>query len=264
MNEHQNLNWPAASYLVVVLGFIYLPVVILVLFSFQDGLLPVPPFNGPSLQWYYKLLSNERLVDALLNSVIVAVLSGLVTTLLGFLAAYGLSRSPVTFSGSARFLLIAPITVSYLIIGIGLLITFNLVGVGKSLFSVGLGHVVINLPLAFAIISSQMNDSHKNIDAAAHDLGASDLQTIVLISAPMMKPSLLAAFCLSATLSWDEFIVAFLLSRFEVTLPVMIFEMLRAGLTPEVNAAGTIVFAISLMIVLFAASTLLIKQRDTK
>lgn len=250
----------AGSYLLLAMGFIYLPVVILVFFSFQGSDLPVPPFQGPSLQWYDKLFANERLLDSLINSVVVAVSSAFTTTLLGFLAAYGLSRSPIRFMGAARFLLIAPITVSYLIIGMGLLTAFNVAGVPKSLLAVGIGHVVINLPLAFAIIYSQMNDHHRNIDAAAHDLGASDLQTMFLISVPMMKVPLLASFCLSATLSWDEFIIAFLLSRFEVTLPVIIFEMLRAGLTPEVNAAGTLVFAISIGIILTAAMALLFRR----
>ena len=103
----------------------------------------VRAFNGTM-----KLFANERLMDALFNSVVVAVLSGAVTTLLGFLAAYGLSRSTVRFEGFARFLLIAPITVSYLIIGMGLLTTFSVVGFSKSLLAVGIGHVVINLPLA--------------------------------------------------------------------------------------------------------------------
>lgn len=251
------------GYLVLAMAFIYLPVVVLVLFSFQTGELPVPPFDGPSLRWYDKLFGNERVLSALGNSVLVAVVSAFVTTVLGFLAAYGLSRSPPRFPGTARFLLIAPITVSYLIIGMGLLTTFNVLGISKSLFAVGIGHVVINLPLAFAIISSQMNERHRNIDAAAHDLGASDCRTILQVSVPMMKVPLLASFCLSATLSWDEFIIAFLLSRFEVTLPVIIFEMLRAGLTPEVNAAGTFVFAISLFVILIAAVVLLARRKET-
>ena len=112
--------------------------------------------------------------------------------------------------------------------------------------------MIINLPLCFAIIYSQMGDHQKNIERAARDLGATDLQTLILITAPIMRPALFAAFCIAATLSWDEFIIAFLLSRFDVTLPVTIFEMLRAGLTPEVNAAGTVVFAISITMVLIA------------
>jgi spermidine/putrescine transport system permease protein len=146
----------------------------------------------------------------------------------------------------------APITVSYLIIGIGLLITFNILGISKSLVVVTIGHIVINLPLCFAIVFSQMGDHQKNIERAAHDLGANDMQTLLLITVPMLRPALFASFCIAATLSWDEFIIAFLLSRFDITLPVIIFEMLRAGLTPEVNAAGTVVFAISITTVLFA------------
>jgi spermidine/putrescine transport system permease protein len=238
--------------------------VVLVLFSFQDGVLPVFPFTGPSLQWYEKMLANERLVESLMNSVVVAILSSIVTTFLGFLAAYGMARRKPRFAGGIRFVLMAPLTVSYLIIAMGMLITLNLIGIPKSLFAVGLGHVVINLPLCFAIIYSQFGDHLRNIDWAARDLGASDAQTLLRVIAPIMKPSLLASFCLSATLSWDEFIIAFLLSRFDVTLPVIIFEMLRAGLTPEVNAAGTMVFAISMLTIGVTAIFMFIAFRGKK
>lgn len=255
---------PAMVYLIAALGFIYLPVVVLVVFSFQDGLLPVPPFKGPSLQWYEKMFANERLVESLINSVVVAVSSALVTTVLGFLAAYSMARRTPRFAGGIRFILMAPLTVSYLIIAIGLLITLNIVGIPKSLFAVGLGHVVINLPLSFAIIYSQFGDHLRNIDWAARDLGADDVQTLSRVIAPIMKPTLFASFCLSATLSWDEFIIAFLLSRFDVTMPVVIFEMLRAGLTPEVNAAGTMVFAISMVTVAAAALVMAVSYGKRK
>ena len=257
-------NLPSYVYLVLALSFIYLPVVVLVLFSFQDGVLPVFPFTGPSLQWYEKMLANQRLVESLMNSVVVAILSSIVTTFLGFLAAYGMARRKPRFAGGIRFVLMAPLTVSYLIIAMGMLITLNLIGIPKSLFAVGLGHVVINLPLCFAIIYSQFGDHLRNIDWAARDLGASDAQTLLRVIAPIMKPSLLASFCLSATLSWDEFIIAFLLSRFDVTLPVIIFEMLRAGLTPEVNAAGTMVFAISMLTIGVSAIFVFIAFRGKK
>ncbi|MCP4319864.1 MAG: ABC transporter permease [Hyphomicrobiales bacterium] len=243
---------PAAFYLILAYVFIFLPVVILVLFSFQDGQLPVPPFDGPSLRWYERMISDSRLVEALGHSVIVALLSSLVATLLGFLAAYALARRNMPFGGGIRYLLMAPLTVSYLIIGMGLLITFALIGIPKSLLAVGIGHVVINLPLCFAIVYSQMGEHQRNIERAAQDLGANDLQTLVLITIPILQPALFASFCLAATLSWDEFIIAFLLTRFDVTLPVIIFEMLSAGLNPVLNAAGTVVFAISILFVLLA------------
>jgi spermidine/putrescine transport system permease protein len=241
---------PAIVYLVTAFTFVFLPVVVLVQFSFQDGILPVPPFKGFSTRWYERVLENRRLMEALWNSVLVGLLSSLTATVLGFLAAYGLARGRPRWSSVVQYMLMAPITVSYLIIGMGLLITFNAIGLGKSLLAVGIGHVVINLPLAFAILYSQMGEHQANIERAAHDLGASDLQTLLLVTVPMLWPALLAAFFIAFTLSWDEFVIAFLLSRFDVTLPVVIWSMLRSGLSPELNAAGTLVFGISFLLAL--------------
>jgi len=243
-------TYAASAYLIAAYVFIFLPVLVLVLFSFQDGLLPVPPFKGPSLRWYAEVFANRRLMDALGNSVVVALVSSLIATVLGFLAAYGLARRRGRFAGLVQYALVAPLTVSYLIIGLGLLVTFNLFGMPKSLLAVGIGHVVINLPLTFAILYSQLGDHQARVERAARDLGAGDLATVALITVPMMWTGLLAAFCLTATFSWDEFIIAFLLSRFEVTLPVSIWGMLRSGLDPALNAAGTLVFAISFVLVI--------------
>ena len=250
-----------ASALVLIAAaiFIFLPVVVLVQFSFQDGLVPVPPFKGFSLRWYHKVLEDRRLVEALWNSVAVASLSSLIATVLGFLAAYGLARRRTGWNRAVELLLMAPITVSYLIIGMGLLMTFTMAGVPKSLLAVGIGHVVINLPLAFAICYAQLGEHQVAVERAAEDLGASPLQTLLLITVPMMAPSLAAAFALSVTLSWDEFVIAFLLSRFDVTLPVVIWSMLRSGLSPELNAVGTLVFAVSVLLLLLAE--LLISRR---
>lgn len=251
----------AAATVLLMLCFIYLPVLILVLFSFQSGDLPVPPLNGPSLRWYAQAMANERLTGALISSLLVGMGSSAVATVLGFLAAYGMFRRKTAAAGFIRLLLVSPVTVSYLVIGIGLLIMFNLVGISRSLFVVGIGHVVINLPLCFAIIYSQFGAHLRNIDNAAHDLGAGDFATMARVICPIMAPSLIASFCLSFTLSWDEFIIALLLSKFNVTLPVMIFELMRAGLTPEVNAAGTIVFAISLVVAAIAAVSVVLKPQ---
>lgn len=246
-------NFPASFYLGVALFFIYLPSVMLVLFSFQEGSLPAPPFEGPSLGWYERMISNRRLVEALGNSVLVASLSALTCTVLGFLAAYSLARRRRRFQNSMRYLIMAPLMVSYLIIGMGILVSSGYAGMGRSLFLVGVGHVIINLPLCFAIILSQFGEHQVNIERAARDLGASDSKVLVFVTVPMMWPALFSAFCISATLSWDEFIIAFLLSRFDVTLPVMIYEMLRGGMNPEINAAGSVLFMISIVVVILAS-----------
>jgi spermidine/putrescine transport system permease protein len=235
-------------YALAIYGFIFLPVAVLVLFSFQGTLFPIPPFNGPSLRWYQAVLNDARLTDGLVNSIFVAVLSSALATLLGFLSAWGLARFHLPASALMRGVITLPLTVSYLIIGMGLLIFFNWLGLPKSLAAAGIGHVVINLPLCFAIIYSQMGEHQANIERAARDLGAREWQVLTLVTAPMLWPALFAGFFLSMTFSWDEFVIAFLLTRFETTLPVEIWNLLRAGLNPKTNAVGALVFGISILL----------------
>jgi spermidine/putrescine transport system permease protein len=209
----------------------------------------VPPFTGPTLRWYEKVLSDGDLMAALLHSLAVGLGSSAVALVLGFLAAHGLARVHLPGSVWMRGLLIAPMTVSYLIIGLGLLTVFNRLGLPPSLLATGIGHVVINLPLCFAIAYAAMGDQQKSAERAARDLGASEVQVLWHVAAPMLAPSLAAAFFLSLTFSWDEFIIAFLLTRFDVTLPVEIWSMLRSGLSPATNAIGSLVFLASALLV---------------
>ena len=254
----QGIGW---IYLALGYTFVFLPVVVLVLFSFTSRDVPLPPFEGPSLEWYRRIFGNDRMVDALVNSVVLAAVSSFVATVLGFLGAYGIARHRSRWEGGIRYIIMAPITVSYLIVGIGLLVTFHVMGVPKSLWAVGVGHVVINLPLCFSIILAGLGEHQRNLERAARDLGASELVALIRVTVPVSLPSILAAYCLSFTLSWDEFIIAFLLTRFDVTLPVMLFELLRGGSSPELNAAGSVVFGISMSVVLVAAAVAMIGRR---
>lgn len=247
----------AVIYLALAYLFIYLPVLVLVLFSFQGSALPVPPFTGPSLRWYVAVLADGRLLTALGNSLLVGVLSSLLALALGFLAAYGMARHRPRGSKVLEALILAPLTVSYLIIGLGLLTTFNSLGVPRSLLAVGIGHVVTNLPLCFAILYVQLGEAQARLERAARDLGAAEWQVLLRVTVPLLWPALFAAFFLAFTLSWDEFIIAFLLTRFDVTLPVEIWSALRTGLNPMTNAIGSLVFGVSIVLVLLVELTLL-------
>ena len=240
----------AWAYLLACFGFIYLPVGALVLFSVQGGGLPVPPFDGPSLRWYGEVLGDADVTAALAASVAVALGSSAVAVALGFCAAYGLARHALPGATLLRALLVAPLAVSTLIVGLGLLIVLTRAGIGLSLWTAAIGHVVINLPLAFAILYAAMGAQQQSAERAARDLGAGEAQVIALVTLPMLAPALAAAFFLSVTLSWDEFIIAFLLTRFDVTLPVEIWSMLRSGLSPRLNAIGSVVFLASVAVVL--------------
>jgi len=252
------LGW---LYLALMFAFIFLPVAVLVLFSFQDGRLPVPPFNGPSLRWYADVLGDRRLMSGLGNSLVVASLSSAIALLLGFLAAQGLARYRLPGTMLMRAALIAPLTVSYLIIALGLLTLFNRSGVGLSLWTAGVGHVVINLPLCFSILYASMGEHQRSAERAARDLGAGEVQVLALITAPMLAPAMLAAYFLAFTFSWDEFIIAFLLTRFDVTLPVEIWALLRSGLTPRANAIGSLVFLVSVGVLIIMQLTVFRRMR---
>lgn len=249
-------------YAVLIYGFIFLPVATLVLFSFQATSFPIPPFSGPSLRWYQSVLGDSRLTSALGNSLLVAIVSSAIATLLGFLAAWGFARFVLPASAVLRGLITLPLTVSYLIIGMGLLVLFNRIGIPKSLIAAGIGHVVINLPLAFAILYSQMGEHQANIERAARDLGAKEWQVLALVTAPMLWPALFASFFLSMTFSWDEFVISFLLTRFDTTLPVEIWNLLRSGLNPKTNALGSLVFLVSIAFVLLFEVVLFRKPRS--
>ncbi len=240
----------AWAYALLLYGFIFAPVLVLVLFSFQESRLPVPPFDGPSLRWYEAMFADRRMMESLGNSLLVAFGAASVSLVLGFLAAYGLARHRIPGRAGLQLILTAPLTVSYLIIAMGLLITFNNLGVARSLWTVGIGHVVINLPLCFAILYSQMGGHQAQIERAARDLGAGEAQVLLLVTVPLLWPALFASFFLAFTFSWDEFLIAFLTSRFDVTLPVEIWSMLRSGLNPQTNAVGSFVFLISVALVL--------------
>ncbi len=244
------MRWLWGGYAAAIYLFVFLPVAVLVLFSFQDGRFPIPPFRGPSLRWYEAVLGDGDLMEALLHSLLVAAASSGLALLLGFLAAYGLARARLPGQGAIRGALIAPITVSYLIIGLGLLIAANATGLGPSLWMVGIGHAVINTPLCFAICAASLGPRQLAAERAARDLGASEAATLALVTAPMIAPALVAAFALSLTFSWDEVIIAFLLTRFDVTLPVEIWSLLRSGLDPRTNAVGSLVFLASAAVVL--------------
>jgi spermidine/putrescine transport system permease protein len=251
----------AGAYMALCYGFIFLPVGVLVIFSFQGGNLPVPPLHGLSLRWYEAAFNDGRLVAGFGNSLLVGIVSSALSVVIGFLAAYGLARYEFPGKSVIRALIMLPLAVSYLLVGMGLLVTSAAIGLGPGLITVIIGHVVVNMPLAFAICLAQLGEHQRRIESAARDLGAGTARVLLGITAPMIAPALIAAFCLCFTLSWDEFLIAFLNTRFDVTLPVVIWSLLRGGLNPETNAAGSFIFLVSVSVMLLVEIFLLRKRR---
>ena len=230
-------------------GFIFLPVAVLVLFSFQGTLFPDPALQRPVAALVRGGAERSAADLGPRQFACSSRSSPRPSPRCWAFSPPGASRaSTCPASAFLRGLITLPLTVSYLIIGMGLLILFNWIGMPKSLLAAGIGHVVINLPLCFAIIYSQMGDHQANIERAARDLGASEWQVLLLVTAPMLWPALFASFFLSMTFSWDEFVISFLLTRFDTTLPVEIWNLLRSGLNPKTNAVGSLVFGVSIVL----------------
>lgn len=250
-----------AAYMAAVMAFIYLPVAVLILFAFQAGSVPVPPFDGPSLRWFWAILGDARMMRALGNSVLVALGSSAIATVCGTLFAYAVARHGGPWARRLQGLFLLPLTISYVIIGMGLLITLMRLGIPKSLTAVVIGHAVINVPIVIALVSSQIQRSMLGLERAARDLGARELQVLRHVVLPSLALPILAAFLLCVTMSWDEFIIALLVSRFDVTLPVEIWSQLRSGLNPKTNAVGALVFLASAAIVVIVGWLLSAAER---
>ena len=172
------------------LAFIYLPVLTLVLFSLHDGRVPVPPFKGPTLEWYGRVLANPRITTATLNSVGVAGLSAAISVALAMLAAWGLARHRVPGRRLIEAAILMPLTVSYLVVGLGLMVSYAGI-LPKSLALVVIGHVVLNMPLAFSILYVQFDRDQERLEMAARDLGATETQVFWRVTVPTLRVALL-------------------------------------------------------------------------
>jgi spermidine/putrescine transport system permease protein len=232
-------------YAALVFVFIYLPVAVLILYSFnRDGVGGFPPRHF-TLDWYRQLFGDSPIWDALLNSLIVAAGSVVLALILGLLAALALDRA--NFPGKALFrrLVLLPLILPGIITGLSLLMFAVLAGFQRSLTLVFLGHGTALISVATTELFAGLQKMDHAQEEASLDLGATPWQTFWRITLPNLKLSLIAASLLVFTLSMDEIAVTFFLIGSENTLPLEIWGRLRRGITPEINAVSTLIFAIS-------------------
>lgn len=243
----------ARIYLILTLLFIYLPIAVLVLLSFNSARYPAFPMRGFTLEWYAELFRDRSILTSIGYSALVATGTALTSTVLGFLAAWTRVRRDFRGKENLDMLFFLALTVPYLLMGLALLAFVRYLGLSRSLWMVWVGHVTITLPVAYLIIRAQLSPQQIEAERAAQDLGASVLQAWWHVTMPMIMPGLMAAFLLSFTFSWDEFLVAWFVSGFEVTFPVRIWELMRSGLSPKLNAAGSLILLASMGLVWIGA-----------
>jgi len=234
-----------ALYSVLVFAFIYLPIVVLILYSFnRDGVGGFPP-RHLTLNWYTQLFADSSIWDSVLNSLKVAAGAVVLSLTLGLLAALALDRA--TFPGKALFrrLVLLPLILPGIITGLSLLMVAVLVHVNLSLVTVFLGHGTALISVATTELFAGLQKMDRAQEEASLDLGATPWQTFWRITLPNLKLSLIAAGLLIFTLSMDEIAVTFFLIGRDNTLPLEIWGRLRRGMTPEINAVSTLIFAVS-------------------
>jgi spermidine/putrescine transport system permease protein len=237
-------------YLFLGFGFLLLPIFSLVLFSFENSRLPSLPWTGWTLKWYEFLLSDGRLLEALKNSLIVSPLAAAAATVIGFFASYALNRFEFLGRQILSVMLIVPILIPPLIMGVAFLGLLSRINLQGQLLSVFLTHVVILIPTAIALITIRLAQMPKDIEQAAWNLGATEWQALFKVVLPWSIPGIAGAWLLSFTFSFDEFVISWFVSGFQPTLPVAIYSFMAFNLDPSLNAIGTIIFAISVLLLI--------------
>jgi putrescine transport system permease protein len=226
-------------------AFLYIPMLILIIFSFNGGRL-VTVWAGFSTKWYGELLQNEAFLDAALVTLKVAVMSSTLAAILGTMAAYVLVRGG-RFMGRTLFsgMIYAPLVMPEVITGLSLLLLFIGIGLDRGVITIVLAHTTFSMAYVAVVVSSRLVTFDKSLEEAALDLGATPFETFRLITLPIIAPAVISGWLLAFTLSLDDLVIAsFTSGPSSTTLPIKIYSAVRLGVSPEINALSTVMIAV--------------------
>jgi spermidine/putrescine transport system permease protein len=241
------------AFFAFVVVFLYAPIAILLIFSFNDSDLPAFPLSGFTLHWYHQFLTNADLKGALVTSAIVAVLSSVGAVLLGVLASVALARRRFAGKAAVSSLILSPLVIPYVVFGVSLLLLFHRLGIPRSLLTVVIGHVVISLPYTILVLLPRLQQIDVSLEEAAYDLGASRLRTFRSVTLPLILPAVVSAFLIAFTTSFDEYVVASFVVGTRTTFPIFLYSALRfPSQLPQVIAVAVVVIVVSLIVVVAA------------
>ena len=226
---------------------LFLPILLVVLFSFNSAR-SLQRFTGFSLDWYQRFLDNESLTSSLRASIEIATVTMVVGTILGTLLAFGLVRARTRWAGGANVLMLIPLVTPEIVAGVSALLLFTQLGWRLSLGTIMLAHITFSISYVTVVVRARLAALHPEVEQAAMDLGASRLQTVWLVVLPALWPAILASALLTFALSFDDFVLSFFTTgESPQPLPVRIWSAIRFGVTPTINAIGTLMLAISVL-----------------
>jgi spermidine/putrescine transport system permease protein len=241
-------------------AFMFAPLVVVVLFSF-NSLRSLQEFGGFSLEWYQAFLDNESLRGSLIASIEIALATMLIGTVLGTLLAFGLVRARTRFSASANVLMLIPLVTPEIVAGVSAFLLFTQVGLRLSLLTIIIAHITFSISYVTVVVRARLASLNPEVEQAAMDLGATRIDTFRLVVLPALWPAILAAGLLIFALSFDDFVLSyFTTGESPQPLPVRIWSAIRFGVTPTINAIGTLMLVISLAAVALA----LVLQRERR
>lgn len=249
--------------LVVGFAFLYIPILLLVLYSFNESRL-VTVWTGFSTRWYVELFNNRGMLDAAWVTLRVAFLSATVATVLGTLAAVALTRY-TRFRGRVLFtgMVFAPLVMPEVITGLSLLLLFVAAGFDRGFTTVTLAHTTFTMCFVAVVVQSRLITFDRSLEEAAMDLGATPLRTFLSVTLPVIAPAVVAGWMLAFTLSLDDLVIAsFTSGPGATTLPMKIYSQVRLGVTPEINAVCTLLIAVVTVGVI--AASIVNKRREVQ
>jgi spermidine/putrescine transport system permease protein len=251
------------AYAYAYLAFLYLPVILLPLFSFNDSAVVAFPLQGFTTRWYESLAGNPALQEAAVNSFVVGVASAVVSTILAIGAARATTRYRFPAQAPVTGLIMLPLVLPEIIVAVALLVVLLQLGLELSLFTVTLGHVLFCLPFAVTVLRASFQGLDRSLEEASLDLGETAVATFFRVTLPLVAPGLIASLLITFTISFDEFILAFFLSGQSPTLPLYIWGQLRfTAKLPGVLALGSLILLFSL--VLLGAAELLRRRVERR
>lgn len=239
------LSWFNVTSLTLGFAFLYLPMLILIVYSFNESKL-VTVWAGFSTKWYGELLQNEAFLDAAWVTIKVAIMSSTLATILGTMAAYVLVRGG-RFLGRTLFsgMIYAPLVMPEVITGLSLLLLFIGIGLDRGVMTIVLAHTTFAMCYVSVVVSSRLVSFDRSLEEAALDLGCSGFDAFRLVTLPIIAPAVISGWLLAFTLSLDDLVIAsFAAGPSATTLPIKIFSAVRLGVSPEINALSTIMISI--------------------
>lgn len=240
-------------YLGVVTVIMYLPIFLVILYSFNESRIS-SVWDGFSFKWYIELFRDKAILEALVNSVVLAVLSSSAAAVIGTLGAVGMTRVKLRSNGIVEYISTLPIMIPEIILGIVFLIFFSLLGLPFGMLTLVIAHTSFCIPYVFILVKARLAGMDKSLAEAARDLGASEMKAFFDITLPLILPGIISGMLLSFAMSFDDVVISIFVTGVNTnTLPLKIYTQLKTGVTPKINALCTLMLGVTIIMCAISA-----------